>query len=164
MTRDVGRANATALALAHIYGDPTTSCHDVRSEPVQDLIFIPVSAGEMFDKITILEIKEIKIIDAAKRLNVARELAELKAHSLKLFPSLDRKVVELVRELRNVNSLLWQIEDNIREHERIGLFDSAFIDLARSVYIENDRRARLKRDINIELRSALIEEKSYKEY
>ena len=131
---------------------------------MQDLILIPVSAGEMFDKITILEIKELKIIDFLKKSNVVKELNELRRNSAEFFPSLNHKVVELVQELHNVNSLLWQIEDDIRDHERSKNFDSKFIELARSVYIENDRRAKLKKEINVELGSALIEEKSYKNY
>jgi hypothetical protein len=119
---------------------------------------VPVSWGELIDKITILEIKAARIADADKRANVARELAALTAVRGPLSDSL----ADLTHELRQVNEALWTIEDDIRECEMRGDFGPRFIELARSVYKRNDRRAALKRRINELLGSELVEEKSYK--
>jgi hypothetical protein len=120
---------------------------------------VPVSWGELLDKITILEIKRERIGDAAARSNVARELDLL----LDIAGSVgDTPVVAaLRRRLRIVNERLWEIEEDIRMKERAGDFGDAFVRLARSVYLSNDERAAIKREINLLLESALVEEKSY---
>ena len=122
-----------------------------------------ISVGEFFDKITILEIKKKKIIDKQKLENINHELRELRNIEKKL--NLEKFVLnELIENLNNINLELWTIEDEIRILEKSKSFDSEFINLARSVYIKNDLRARLKKEINIKSKSNLIEEKSYEEY
>ena len=126
-------------------------------------IHIPVSVGELIDKITILEIKAERIGDAAKRVNVQRELAQLQ--SVWAISKLDRSLIDSQwAELYAVNAKLWGIEDGKRLKEAAACFDGEFIALARSVYIENDRRAAIKRKINEILGSDIIEEKSYGSY
>ncbi|MDQ0456177.1 DUF6165 family protein [Rhizobium paknamense] len=126
------------------------------------MIEVPVSWGELIDKITILQIKVERIADAGKRANVERELALL---TERLQPVAAHPGVGAVMgDLKAVNTALWEIEDDIRDCEREGDFGSRFVELARSVYITNDRRAELKRQINVELGSGIIEEKSYKPY
>jgi len=121
---------------------------------------IPVSWGELLDKITILQIKKERIADAAKRVNVVTELEALCA----IAEAAMRQAAALLAELKQVNEALWEIEDHIRDKERAGEFDARFIELARAVYVTNDRRAGLKREINRQLGSVLVEEKSYKPY
>jgi hypothetical protein len=122
-----------------------------------------ISVGEFFDKITILEIKKKKIHDKEKLSNVNNELTELRnieqTYNLKSF-----QLNNLIKKLYNVNLELWNIEDKIRVLEKSKSFDSEFIQLARSVYITNDLRANLKKEINIKSKSNLIEEKSYEKY
>ena len=124
---------------------------------------VEISIGEFFDKITILEIKNDRIKDADKRENINRELSALNALLEKLPWSRDDVEAE-VDALRGVNEALWVIEDDIRDKEAKKEFDQQFIELARSVYITNDRRSEIKRDINLKLGSDFIEEKSYEEY
>ena len=122
-----------------------------------------ISVGEFFDKITILEIKKKKIIDIEKLKNINYELGELRKIEEKC--NLQKFALdELIENLYNVNIELWTIEDEIRILEKSKSFDSEFINLARSVYIKNDLRAKLKKEINIKSKSNLIEEKSYEEY
>ena len=122
-----------------------------------------ISVGEFFDKITILEIKKKKIIDKEKLKNINYELGELRKIEEKC--NLEKFALdELIENLYNVNIELWTIEDEIRILEKSKSFDSEFINLARSVYIKNDLRAKLKKEINIKSKSNLIEEKSYEEY
>jgi Family of unknown function (DUF6165) len=121
-------------------------------------LLAPVSWGELIDKITILEIKAARIADAAKLANVKRELQALTV----VRDSQGTAPAEIAAELRQVNEQLWDIEDLIRECEQRGDFGAAFIDLARSVYKTNDRRAALKRKINDAMGSELVEEKSYR--
>ena len=122
-----------------------------------------ISVGEFFDKITILEIKKKKIIDIEKLKNINYELGELRKIEEKC--NLEKFALdELIENLYNVNIELWTIEDEIRILEKSKSFDSEFINLARSVYIKNDLRAKLKKEINIKSKSNLIEEKSYEEY
>jgi hypothetical protein len=126
-------------------------------------IEVPISPGELIDKITILEIKRARIADVDKQRNVEVELAALVAvrdGALAASPELTR----LTGELRARNETLWQIEDDIRACERDQDFGARFIALARSVYQENDRRSATKRAINELLGSTLVEEKSYTEY
>ncbi len=123
---------------------------------------IPVSWGELIDKITILELKRQNIRDPEASQGIARELGLLRAH---LGPvEADAKVAALTEALRTVNAKLWDIEDRIREKEAAREFDDQFIDLARSVYLTNDERAKIKREINDCLSSNLKEYKSYSEY
>ncbi len=120
----------------------------------------PISLGELIDKITILEIKEIKMT-GIKLKNVAKELELLK------YILQDRNLeidVNLVTHLREINNNLWEIEDKIRMKENKQQFDKEFIHLARSVYKQNDVRASIKKEINQKYNSELIEEKSYNHY
>lgn len=119
----------------------------------------PVSWGELLDKITILEIKRERIPDGAARANVERELAALMEIGGEVL--WQPAVAALFAELKSVNEGLWEIEDAIRQEEARSRFGAEFIQLARSVYLWNDRRAALKRQINLALESDLVEEKSY---
>jgi hypothetical protein len=126
-------------------------------------ITVEVAAGELLDKITILEIKEAKFTDATKLANVRAELETLRAArdaNLPATPEIERAV----DGLREVNRYLWEIEDEIRAHERQQDFGARFVELARAVYKTNDRRAALKREINDLTGSRLKEEKSYAAY
>ena len=126
-------------------------------------IHIPVSPGELLDKITILRTKQARIQDAAKLRNVGLELELLEATwrtSGYGSAGLEREM----RALQSVNERLWDIEDRIRDKEAQRTFDREFIELARSVYRTNDERAALKRRINEQLGSRLVEEKSYRPY
>jgi hypothetical protein len=128
-----------------------------------DGIAVPISPGELLDKITILRIKAARIEDAAKLGNVRRELAlleQLWQHSVAAPAELSGDEAALER----VNARLWDIEDRIREHEARRSFDSSFIELARAVYLNNDERAAIKQRINLKLNSAIVEEKSYQPY
>ena len=127
------------------------------------IITIPVSPGEVVDRLTILEIKSQRIKDAAKRANVHVELASLAKAAKGAIPDTD-EMRGLHAELKAVNEKLWVIEDDIRDCERKGDFGEAFIALARSVYRTNDQRVDLKRRINQALGSAPGEEKSYAPY
>jgi hypothetical protein len=121
---------------------------------------IAVSWGELFDKMTILEIKSEKLVGEAALANVRRELEGLR-EALAASP-IDREAVsEKIAALRVVNSALWDIENAIRACERRADFGEAFVQLARSVYTQNDKRARIKKEINSLLGSPLVEEKSY---
>lgn len=126
-------------------------------------ISIPISHGELIDKITILEIKSERIDDAAKRANVRAELDLLNATWSADAASRTDIGAERAK-LRAVNEALWDIEDRIRLKEKAKAFDAEFVELARSVYIRNDERAAIKRTINQTLGSTLIEEKSYQDY
>ncbi|MBV9288404.1 MAG: hypothetical protein JO288_11395 [Hyphomicrobiales bacterium] len=117
----------------------------------------PVSWGELIDKITILEIKSVEIVDEKARVNVLKELSLLQNVAVGA-----SKISDLKGELKAVNAELWKIEDAIREKERKNEFDQEFITLARSVYQRNDQRARIKRKISALLASEIIEEKSYR--
>ena len=120
---------------------------------------VPTSWGELIDKLTILEIKAVRITAPAARANVEKELALLAAAAA---PVLADDIAELKSALRVVNETLWDIEDAIRDSEKAGDFGPDFIALARSVYKQNDARAELKRSINTALGSELKEEKSYR--
>lgn len=127
------------------------------------MISVPVSFGELLDKMSILQIKLERIADPAKRANVQRELQALTV-SWEHAPESTQDIAETLAALKRVNEQLWEIEDEIRDLEREQRFDARFIELARSVYITNDERARLKRVLNQQLGSALVEEKSYAAY
>lgn len=126
-------------------------------------IVVEVSPGELLDKLTILEIKEDRITDPAKLENVQREKATLEQSASQYIGS-SAAIDEKKSALKAVNERLWDIEDEIREHERKRDFGGRFVELARSVYIENDQRAVLKRQINEHLGSDIAEEKSYAAY
>lgn len=124
---------------------------------------IPVSWGELIDKITILEIKSERLSDAAALINVRKELCLLRETGEPVFIE-NAEVLILKEKLKSINEMLWDIEDRIREKEASGAFDERFIALARAVYKRNDERAAVKRHINSLLSSELVEEKSYKSY
>ena len=124
---------------------------------------VRLSPGEFLDKLTILEIKLARIADPAKRRNVALEL-ELMRAAWAASSFAGAEVSSRLAELKSVNEALWEIEDRIRAKEAREAFDAEFVQLARSVYRDNDRRAAIKREINLMLRSDLIEEKSYSKY
>jgi hypothetical protein len=126
-------------------------------------LLVPVSPGELIDKITILEIKSQRMTDAAKLHNVRTELSLLSG-TWQASPFSATDITVEWAGLRDVNGKLWDIEDRIRDKERDGLFDAEFIELARAVYFTNDERAALKKQINTKLGSALVEEKSYAAY
>ena len=126
------------------------------------LINTPISLGELVDKISILMIKKKNISDSIKLQHVNKEL-EFLQKTLKKYISED-EINDFILKLVNINSKLWDIEDDIRECERKRLFDQTFIDLARSVYFTNDERAKVKNDINKTFGSELVEVKSYEEY
>lgn len=127
------------------------------------LISVPVSFGELIDKITILEIKSAQIRDPAKLVNVRDELELLNA-TWAQNPASQTDIADERSRLKAVNEALWEIEDNIRVKEKAQEFDTKFIALARSVYVRNDERAAIKRAINLKLGSRLVEEKSYQDY
>ena len=126
-------------------------------------LLVPISVGELIDKITILKIKQQKASDPQKLDNISRELDELTATWKKANTS-DVDITNLENQLTQVNEILWNIEDDIRAKEAANAFDQEFIDLARSVYKQNDLRAALKKEINILTGSTLVEEKLYQEY
>ncbi len=124
-------------------------------------LLVEISAGELIDKITILEIKNERILVEDKLRNIQRELETLRQACT--FP-VSEELAQLTVELKKVNEALWDIEDHIRDHERNRDFGPSFVELARSVYLTNDRRSALKRQINDLLGSRLVEEKSYSKY
>jgi hypothetical protein len=126
-------------------------------------ILVPISPGELLDKITILRIKCVRITDAAKLANVRLELSRLEESWTASVPAATELVAE-EKELARINAALWDIEDQIRDRESEQRFDAGFIELARSVYLRNDERAAIKRRINLKLASELVEEKSYRPY
>ena len=124
---------------------------------------VPVSYGELIDKITILEIKAAHMRDAGKLANVRAELDLLNTNwSANAASKMD--IVTERAQLKTVNEALWDIEDRIRLKEKAQAFDAEFVELARSVYFRNDERAAIKRAINVKLGSQLVEEKSYESY
>ena len=126
-------------------------------------IKVPVSPGELLDKITILRIKSARMTDPKKLANVRRELEALE-DTWRSSPYAAADIEEELSALLQVNERLWTIEDDIRDKERVGTFDADFIRLARAVYVENDERAAIKKRVNRKLGSTLVEEKSYARY
>ncbi len=126
-------------------------------------ILAPVSFGELLDKIAILQIKSERMSDESKLANVRNELSALEITWM-AHPAAGNNIVELRAQLKAVNERLWVIEDDIRIKEKAQAFDEEFVTLARSVYFENDDRARIKREINLALGSSYVEEKSYQDY
>ena len=123
----------------------------------------PVAIGELIDKITILEIKVERLSDAAKRENVQMELSMLRARRDQAIPQ-SSGLDALSAQLKAINEHIWDMEDSIRDCERRANFGPDFVAVARSIYRTNDERAAVKRQINMVLGSALIEEKSYSSY
>jgi predicted RNase H-like nuclease (RuvC/YqgF family) len=126
-------------------------------------LLVPVSYGELLDKIAILQIKSERMADPDKLANVRRELSALE-RTWMAHPGAGHDISRLRAELKAVNERLWEIEDDIRAKEKAQAFDEEFVRLARRVYFENDTRARLKKDINLALGSPYVEEKSYQDY
>ena len=126
-------------------------------------ILVPVSPGEMLDKITILRIKSARMTDAIKLQNVRLEL-QLLEQTWRESGADESLVADDIAQLQHVNEQLWDIEDQIRDKELAQSFDAEFIELARAVYVTNDERAAFKKRINTALGSRIVEEKSYKPY
>ena len=125
---------------------------------------IEISIGELVDKLSILEIKLLNIKDPQKSSNVYKELETLNPHFQDLLDEYGIEMKNLYTKISKINKTLWDIEDSIREKESLEEFDEEFVELARSVYIVNDQRAAVKKEINLLTKSELIEEKSYKDY
>lgn len=126
-------------------------------------IRVPVSPGEVLDKITILEIKSERMDDPEKVANVRVEL-KLLQETWDANIADDEVIRDLHAQLKEINEALWEIEDDIRDKERAKEFDERFIELARAVYFTNDRRSEVKKKLNLHLGSQIIEEKSYQDY
>ncbi len=126
-------------------------------------ILVPLSPGELLDKITILRIKAARMTDATKVQNVRLELSLLE-NTWRDSGCADFEVAADERALQSVNEKLWVVEDRLREKEAARAFDPEFIELARTVYIANDERAAIKKRVNLQLGSRIVEEKSYKAY
>ncbi len=126
-------------------------------------ILIPISPGELLDKITILQIKAERIEDPAKVANVRTELDMLQQVWQEKVED-DDTIAALAAELKSINEALWEIEDDIRDEERNRRFGERFIELARAVYVTNDKRADAKKRVNLHLNSSIVEEKSYQDY
>ena len=127
-------------------------------------MLVEVSNGELLDKISILELKMLKIEDDEKLVNIMTEFDALNPLVIELIENYDGQLQNHYLELAKINGELWDIEDWIRDCEREKRFDKEFVELARSVYITNDKRCEVKKLINILTSSGLVEEKSYKEY
>ncbi|MEM8843833.1 MAG: DUF6165 family protein [Pseudomonadota bacterium] len=126
-------------------------------------LLVPISVGELIDKITILRIKQKKASDSQKLANIELELNQLETTwNQAKDPNIN--IDDLIQKLIKVNEALWDIEDDIRAKEASNEFDETFIELARSVYQQNDLRADLKKQINTKTGSTLIEEKLYQNY
>jgi len=126
-------------------------------------ILIPISPGELLDKITILQIKAERITDPVKVANVKTELDMLRKVWDESVES-DDVITTLSAELKSINERLWEIEDDIRDEERNRRFGERFVELARAVYVTNDERADAKKKVNLHLNSTIVEEKSYQDY
>jgi Family of unknown function (DUF6165) len=136
---------------------------DMKAKSDMKEILVPVSPGELLDKITILRIKVVRITDPSKGANVRLEL-DLLEKTWRDAGCADFDLARDERALQAVNERLWDVEDLIRDKEAKQTFDREFIDLARAVYVSNDERAAIKKRINVQLGSRLVEEKSYKPY
>jgi len=125
---------------------------------------VEVSNGELLDKLSILELKMSNISDQKKLVNIKKEHDELNPLAGQLFDSYGEELKNLYKQLAEINSELWTIEDDIRECERNKDFGSDFVSLARAVYFTNDKRSDVKKSINLLTDSGFVEEKSYKDY
>lgn len=132
-----------------------------RDGHTKTMINIPVSVGELVDKITILKIKLNQIKDEKKLVNVQHEYDALT--SLPEYVKIQKNVLEHLQQLMNVNLRLWFLEEDIRHYEKTNFFESAFVDVARKIYKTNDERSRIKKEINILCNSVLVEEKSHED-
>jgi len=130
---------------------------------IKDNISIPVSSGELIDKISILKIKKKKISNSKKLININKELSLLNKIYKKNFKN-NKKIIFYEKELIKINNKLWKVEDDIRLLESKKIFNQKFIELARAVYITNDKRSDIKKKINELTGSLIIEEKSYESY
>ena len=130
---------------------------------ITEKIYSELSAGELFDKISILEIKKNKIKDKNKRNIILKELSSLQETASKNIEK-SKSIIKLYKKLKSINLKLWKIEDDIRDCERKNNFESKFIKLARAVYFTNDERSRVKNKINSLTKSNISEVKSYKKY
>ena len=132
------------------------------------MITIPVSFGELVDKITILELKLQYIKESSKISNIKRELSLLNeschTYCQQHSTSIKHQIYPVMHNLTEINKQIWVIEDDIRKKEKLKEFDEKFIQLARSIYINNDKRAKLKRQLNEIVNSEVQEEKSYEKY
>ena len=126
-------------------------------------IQVPISPGELLDKITILQIKSERIADPDKVANVRLEL-DMLSQVWSAAVTMDDTIAALTSELKSINETLWEIEDDIRDEERNKRFGERFIELARAVYVTNDQRAEAKKKVNLHLNSSIVEEKSYQDY
>jgi hypothetical protein len=126
-------------------------------------IYSEISAGELFDKISILEIKKNKIKDKNKRNIILKELSSLQETASENIEK-SKSIIKLYKKLKSINLKLWKIEDDIRDCERKNNFESKFIKLARAVYFTNDERSHIKNKINSQIKSNISEVKSYKKY
>jgi prefoldin subunit 5 len=126
-------------------------------------ILIPISPGELLDKITILQIKAERILDPEKVANVKTEL-DMLSKIWSEAVEVDAEITALTAELKSVNEALWEIEDDIRGEECGRRFGERFVELARAVYVTNDERANAKKKVNLHLNSTIVEEKSYQDY
>jgi hypothetical protein len=132
-------------------------------DSAMDEVLVPVSPGELLDKITILRIKAVRMDEETKLAHVRHELTRLEETWRRFAPE-PPAIADDERALARVNATLWEIEDRIRGHEAAHLFDAEFIELARAVYVTNDERAAIKRRINLAMNSAIVEEKFHPSY
>jgi len=130
---------------------------------IKNEILIPISVGELVDKISILKIKKKKILNKAKQTNIIKELNFLEKIYKSNFTK-NRKIKLYEKELIKINKNLWEIEDQIRNCESKKNFNEIFINLARAVYLNNDKRSIVKKKINLLTKSHIVEEKLYKSY
>jgi hypothetical protein len=122
---------------------------------------VEISTGELIDKISILEIKLLNIKDPSKIINVYKELQVLNTYFQELLDEYGSKIKDLYIKVSNVNKTLWDIEENIRKKESLKEFNEEFVELARQLYLVNDQRTNLKKEINLLTKSEFVEEKSY---
>jgi uncharacterized coiled-coil DUF342 family protein len=122
---------------------------------------VEISTGELIDKISILEIKLLNIKDPSKIINVYKELQSLNTHFQELLDEYGSKIKELYIKISNVNKTLWDIKENIRKKESLKEFNEEFVELARQLYLVNNQRTNLKKEINLLTKSEFVEEKSY---
>ena len=122
---------------------------------------VEISTGELIDKISILEIKLLNIKDSSKIINVYKELQILNTHFQELLDEYGSKIKELYIKISSINKTLWDIEENIRKKESLKEFNEEFVELARQLYLVNDQRTNLKKEINLLTKSEFVEEKSY---
>lgn len=135
-----------------------------KNKPAQTSVMAEVAIGELVDKITILKLKQQHVTDPAKLENINHELTSLTQTYDEAVPNRSATIQKLEQNLLAANQKLWVVEDDIRDCEANKDFGPKFIELSRSVYMTNDERCRIKRELNLALGSTIIEEKSYKEY